>query len=162
MIKTPLVSWSNLAYPLAGLMSRDPTLIILSSVMGFSSFAYHSGLWSWGGFADVAAMYAIFGGLTAAVFLPPWVAILIAALLYGLAWWYAWGDAPVRIGGFWVALVLATCLHHPHWPFVDAGVGAFAIAYGVWLTDPEYRRFGHAAWHILTAVGFCCLRLAVR
>lgn len=161
--RADLVAWSNAAYIIAGVASWDPLFLVLMVNLGISSFAYHSGWVKWGGRADVAAMYATFAGLIQALIAPWWVALIFAGLIMFLAFDSAWlqSNIHVKVGAAWMLFMIALLGHHPDASLLLMGTITFAIGFASWRTDPGYERWGHAFWHITTAIGFMLLRLSV-
>lgn len=148
------IAWSNAAYPLAGLLSGQPVALIVLSWLGVCSYLYHSKRVPWGGFADVASMYAAFSGLLVLAWFPLYafpVAVIVFAYTFRSMWWQA--NLPYKIPPLWALWVGSIALHAPDWRFFLAGVGCYALGGVAWLLDPKYEKVLHGAWHVLTAAG---------
>lgn len=159
------VRWSNIAYVVAGVATQHAGLGVLLTALAVASWLYHSEPASpWRGAFDVAMMYGTMAGMIAALAYPSpwftfaigiWVANIIIAT-HETQWWRPW-----KVVAMWTVLALCTALSTPAWPTFAVGVGAFVVGGALWLTDKRYVTLGHTLWHMLTALGFAALHLAV-
>jgi hypothetical protein len=170
----PLNTWSNLAYLVAAafvirrpLELADLWMAISLVALGIGSFAYHGWKTLPANRLDLSGMYLVFGSLAVHGFDPanpltaPLMAttgVLLAVLLayvvpkvsieiqMGMLLWFA--SIPVALAGDWSAIAQV--------------FGLFVLAYAFWQADQRHLtgRYGHAAWHVLTAPAIARLYLA--
>lgn len=166
----PLNTWSNSAYLIAAgaLLWRSidaASLVMAASLcaLGIGSGLYHGYKTLWANRLDWVGMYLVFGSLAVHGFPDsPLTPILMAvtggllALLFayviprvslevqtGLLFWFA--AVPIALKG--------------HWPIVLSVLGVFVLAYGCWVGDRRgwTGRWGHAVWHVWSAIGIYLL-----
>lgn len=173
-------------------MAGDDRFVLLYGAvaifLGLGSFAFHGSMRAWGGFIDVQSMHAFLAFILAYDLARiharrwPWFFAWFAALL--TVFTVAIALLPPEHGktlfGVFVGVLLLVeaAVSYPSlrpWaprrieprrmPWFWAGVGSFALAFGVWNISrtggvwcaPESLVQGHALWHLLTAVSVGCL-----
>ncbi|MBC7504310.1 MAG: ceramidase domain-containing protein [Sandarakinorhabdus sp.] len=186
----PANSWSSFGFVLMGFwimlgaapgraLGRLPAIWFgfTAVVIGVGSVLLHATLTLWGQFADVLGMYLLgaftltwavmrWRGLTPAVAIAFYIAV--AGGLIGLLWLVPdtrrWAFAVLLV----VAIAVEWWLARPRRVAVRggwllAGLGANALAFGMWILDqtrlvcaPDSLLQGHAVWHLLGAVAVAC------
>ena len=170
----PRNTWSNLAYPLCGvaLVRLDPspaawTMASALLCLGVGSGLYHGFKTLWANRLDWTGMYLVFGCLSVHGLAPshpavPWLMALTGILLAVL---FAYVVPNVSLEVQMGVLVWFSALQGilaGHWQLVVLGMGTFVLAFGIWQLDQRRvtGKWGHATWHVLTAIAIPLLFLA--
>lgn len=122
--------------------------------------------------ANASLDAAVTGALTAHAFLPrspvvPWVMCAVGGLL---GWLYAtewrWLSRDWHMAALMVVGSLPPLVRGDHLPLLGAGWLAFGVGYACWQLDRRKSRWvglwGHAVWHVATAVAIGLLFWAQR
>lgn len=178
-VRQPANTWSSLAFVATGLwiLGQQPVggvrpyrwgIVLALLVIGLGSAFYHASLSFVGQFWDVLGMYFLSGlMLLYRVSRGRAFGLAYGLLMVGLALALGWLPE-LRRGLFALVLLAAIGLELRHvWaskPKIEmkwfwAGLGLFALAFGVWMLDstglwcaPQSWVQGHALWHLLGAV----------
>lgn len=168
----PRNTWSNAAYALAGgaVYAAAPSpetgvVMGMSVILAFGSGLYHAHKSTYFNDLDHAGMYAVFGAL--AVY--GWWAN--ATAMMGVAMLGAWVGAFVRHRasldtqvGVLLAIAMAGIAWRD-WREALVILGVYGIGYVVQRLDhahsPLVRLWGHALWHVLTAIAIALTGLAI-
>lgn len=171
----PFNTFSNLAYIAAAWVVWQtfpglPAVVLAASLvlLGIGSSMYHGTKAMWAAKMDHAGMYAVFGSLAIYCVAPadpamPYVMLAgAAAFAIGFAF-VAPGDLNARMGlllallsirGFLIGRILLSGL----------SLGFFALAFAAWQLDKRttlLSRFGHAIWHLFTAIAIVLMFAAI-
>jgi len=155
----PVNSYSNATYPMAGwfvygVVGTPESFVfaLAMSVLGVGSFLYHAWPSTRTAALDNFGMYAVFISLTTFVVGGGWLAMAVGASVGAYLLRYAFTlNLNVMMGVFLWFGVVAT------FPGRDVvlSIIAFAVAFAAWQADRWRVRFvgrwGHGAWHVLTA-----------
>lgn len=158
----PRNTWSNLAYGASGLCLwlrfQSPESIVMAGtlvLLTIGSAVYHAVPSRVTNALDHAGMLAVFGALATYAAGGGWIPMLAAAFAGTLAYEIAY-RVPVNpvMGTFlWIAGVAGWTVGSRAL-VVASGVG-FALAMAAWQLDKRRQwtgRWGHASWHVGTAV----------
>lgn len=168
---------SNLAYGLVGgwiaLQFQDSasaTFAVALFVLMTGSALYHgyrdaegdANSTDWSG---MVAVFAVLGGL--AWGLPWWVAAALALAMIAVNQrWLRYQTHRDWVLGLGLVLASLPPALGQHWAVLGASWACFAVAYLFWTLDRSASipigRWGHAFWHILTAIAFGLLFTAQR
>lgn len=167
----PRNTWSNIAYPVVGiaLLSVDGSAWAMATALttlGIGSGIYHAFKTKWANKLDWIGMYAVMGSLVVHGSVTnhpaaPWVMLMVSTVL-GVVFANRMGanDLIGLMLGF--AAVPAVLLGN--WEYVLVSMVCFVQAYVVWHWDAEHKAWlglwGHAVWHIMTAVAIGMMYLA--
>lgn len=167
----PWNTWSNAGYLLVGLyvygIQGTPSSAVFCATMlflGVGSFLYHGTKELWSATLDDAGMYAVFLGLLLHGLWLPWFLVLP---LTAVGTWYLGWKRPERLierMGVVVGALTLLGAAHGHFVRLGASLALFAVAYGLWQLDQRRKwvgKYGHASWHILTALAIGLLYGAV-
>lgn len=173
-IAQPVNAWSNLAYGLVGLalwlaLGTHEALVICLAllVLTAGSWLYHALPSVKTAKADHFGMYATFGALTAHSVMPAWEPAAIIMAVTGIASGYLFRFAfrmnlDAMMGLFLWFCLLALAPRDGRL-LLAASIGTFVLAYLGWRLDKHRiltERWGHGAWHVLTAVAIGLMYLA--
>lgn len=167
----PRNTWSNLAYAVVALVLvwLVPTGAMAMLAVGLLTLAtgsalYHAYKTINANRLDWLGMMATLGGL-AGYALTPWAApgVLVVALGASLAYAKTWQDRDT-----WLVVLglvgAAGGLPRHHLAWVGLGLLCLGLAYGAWQLDQRHSWWvgvwGHAAWHVGTALGIGALAWA--
>jgi len=171
----PFNAFSNLSYLAAGwLLSRyvpGPASLIVAATMTLlcvGSTMYHGTKTMWGARLDHAGMYATFGALAIYCLAPEHLVIpyVMAGGALVLAIGFAFvapGDLNTRMGLLLALMAIrAFLLGTPR--LAGLSLGLFTVAFVAWILDQRttvLSRFGHAIWHVLTALAMTTMFAAL-
>lgn len=170
----PRNTWSNAAYPLVGwslpiIQPGSHSLAIASAMtfLGIGSALYHGFKTTWANKMDWAGMYAVFGALVVHASVPdhPSAAWIMVALGGTFAWLFAFQLSQVDLHaqmGLYLSLTLIPTILLGNATLGWISLALFVIAFSVWQLDKTriIRLWGHALWHILTAIAIGILYIA--
>lgn len=166
----PRNTYSNLAYVLVGLVvyariesSAALAFYFAMTVLAIGSGLYHGHKTPWANRLDWVGMYMVFGALVVHAIVPlstiaPWIMLAFGA---GIAWYYTYELNGValnaQMGAFlFLSLLPAAFGPTPHYTLAGSAFAAFAWAFLLWQLDvrksPLVGLWGHAAWHVFTAL----------
>lgn len=189
----PRNTWSNLAYAIVGVgaawwygLGESAVFAVAMVMLATGSALYHATKTLPANRADWMGMMAVGGVLVPHGWLPvgtlhAWVMLLVGG---GMGLWYTYQSRtgpdgkPRRlhfdhvVAGM-VALASVYPMIHGQWRLTLGAWGLFGLAYLCWQGDRRrwsplrvWGMWGHAAWHVLTAVAFGVLyhaqHLAIR
>lgn len=161
-------SWTNVAYPLAGLFALIFTPISLIwfpvlclFILGYGSFAYHSTKREYGLYADWIGMFAMFSsiiGIYLSQLIDPNTGWSIGFLIFLMTTILYPYTKEFFVIGILVATTFATGFFVVPIDYFIIGILSFAIAffirqYGVKLGG-ESATLLHGVWHIISALAF--------
>lgn len=163
---------SNLAYAVVGTYlawkyqdSASAALGVALWVLATGSALYHAQKTLRANRLDWVGMYMVAGALVAHGLVPRLPGVSWAMLAVGGAWVAYYGHQRWMSADWHIALAMVLGSIRPalsgHLGVVGWAWLAFAVAYGAWHLDKAHSRwvgkYGHAAWHVLTAVaiGLC-------
>jgi len=167
---------SNLSYAVIGAIVAAgwPSSASLAFALAMSFLAIGSALYH--GFKtfkalqlDWAGMYAVFAAIAVHSMVPesklaPWIMLVLAG---ALAYVYAYRLVGVHLEAQMGVLLVVSALRPAlmgHWLDVLVSLGFFVLAMGVWLLDRRRSAitglWGHAIWHVFTAIAFGTMFLA--
>lgn len=166
----PRNTWSSLAYPIVGwgvfaLTGPSALLFALSmTLLGAGSGLYHAFKTPFANAIDWSGMYAVLWASIMAAFFPSsplYVRALSTAVVAIGVPIVGRFDAVMALG-----VLTLTALGATLGDGTDAAVGAmlFIAGWGCWYVDKQDRTFGlwgHALWHVFTALAFGFLYLGV-
>lgn len=174
----PLNSYSNVAYAIAGsvVAAVDGTapaaaLAVAMWLLATGSALYHGYKTLEANRLDWLGMFAVFGALVAHGYVPSasWLMLLGSVLLGGVYLYVTRKTGQVSFDLAMAVLLVAGSLPpaiHGTWGWLGASWGAFAVGYGLWQLDRRgstiVGRYGHAGWHIFTALALGLLFFAQR
>lgn len=175
----PRNTFSNLAYVVMGFWAFALRPSLASAVfgatmvfLGVGSALYHGYKTIWASRLDNAGMYAVFSSLVIYAIAPrhPFIGPVMALgaivcgrlLAYGANWKYLLD--PI-IGVFVFLSVVANILNGSYL-IGTLGFTLFGLAYGIWWLDKKKAlkilpKWGHAIWHVATAVVLSALFLGI-
>jgi hypothetical protein len=175
------VAWrntaSNIAYPITGLVglalvprATGFAFALAMLLLGLGSIAYHGTARPWGQQLDRAGMFMAFGALAIHGMAPDgdWrIALLMLVLGVFCSWAFVYRTYANldRAMGMLLALCLVGAVLLGSWSLGLVSLAVFAVAYVAWTEDhksttPWTGLWGHAVWHLLTAVAMLLLFLA--
>lgn len=170
----PRNTWSNLAYVGAGLtllaIGSPPATVMAGSlvVLGIGSGLYHGYKTIWANRLDHVGMYLTFGALSVhgiAPFHPtiPYLMITTGILLAVLFSYVIPGiNLDVQMGLLlWYAGIPAFLGGHANWAVLSMAI--FLLGFVAWQMDKHrllVGLWGHAIWHIATAVAIALMFMA--
>lgn len=166
----PINTFSNIVYPVIGVYAylvNDALLFALCMVwLGVGSFAYHGWHEHWGEAMDDSGMWAVLGLFAVGA----WQGAAFGAIFGFVNWMPKFKRrmmshrAIIKVSFAIIALQV--------WIVGWKAVLLFAAAYFLWtkgkgewdaagnpVPQPEYTRWCHGLWHLLTSVGFYLLYL---
>jgi len=166
---------SNLAYLAVGANLAERgfwAMGIAMTVLALGSGIYHGWKTLWANKLDWVGMYMVFGCLVVHAIVPastaaPWLMLAFGA---AVALYYSYElngiDLNAQMGLFlFLSLLPALWGPTPHVPMACAGFATFLVAYGVWQLDVAHSKWvglwGHAIWHVLTAIAIGLVFLSV-
>lgn len=172
----PRNMWSNLAYGMVGIGLAFIYQDLSSSAMALSlillmtgSALYHGYKTLYANHMDWLGMYAVFGALAAHGFAPEedWISWIMLGAGAVLGWIYAekmhWVSMDWHMGALLVVASVGPVLER-HWPLLAISWGLFIIAFTIWHLDKAHHKlvglWGHALWHILTAIAIGVMYVA--
>jgi len=174
----PRNTWSNAAYPLAGLVLyalwSEPQVAAFALCMlflGIGSGVYHGFKTRASNQLDWAGMYAVFSALLLHALAPghQLVTLLTVPVAAATAWGYAYKLNGIGLNaqmGLFLGASMIPPLVHGQAPLALAGFGLFLLAYGIWWLDKKHSRivglWGHAIWHVLTAAAIALIYASQR
>lgn len=138
-------SWSNLAYPMAGLWNGEPTFMLMMLLLGGASAYYHAG-GKHGNHIDVAAVYAILFYLIGVHWGVPLILLPAPAIVAGIALRMRTLDIPMEAK---VAALLAPLLIFGF--LAGSGLVLSTIVLVVALAARQW--VDHGLWHLISATG---------
>lgn len=164
----PRNTWSNLAYPAVAVallgVWTDPGTIVMAvalTVLGIGSGLYHGFKTRWANKLDWCGMYLVFGALSVHSFHPgnpnTWMAMALTGVLLAVLFSYVVANKvnlDVQMGLLLWFSALPVVLHG-HIALVGTSMALFVAAFVCWELDLARHlvgRWGHALWHILTAL----------
>lgn len=175
----PRNTFSNLAYIIAGIAAfvLRPTLAsamfgVAMAFLGVGSALYHGYKTIWASRLDNAGMYAVFSSLVLYAIAPrhPFIGPTMALgsiicgrlLAYGANWKYLLNPL---MGVFVFLSVTANILNGGYLNGIF-GFALFGLAYIIWWWDKSHTlkvllKWGHAIWHVATAVALLTLFLGI-
>jgi len=164
----PRNTWSNLAYPLAGWIfyfnhgsATAWALALALTALGVGSALYHGLKTRWANKLDLFGIYWVFGALLVHGMAPyapatPWVMgvagfVLAALLVYAIPA----VNLDLQVGILLGFSTIAACLNGS-WQLALAALGVYLLGFGAWNIDKSHQTWlglwGHAIWHVLTAI----------
>lgn len=169
----PRNTFSNLGYAVAGLWiaARYPTdtgavMAVSLWLLATGSALYHGYKTLLANRLDWIGMLAVFTSLATANTLGPWRGAPWAMLALSALAGFTYARVLNGVSRDWWMVVLGLIgaarpfLWH-RYGALALGLGAMAVAYTVWQLDKARSRWvgvwGHAIWHVLTAVGIAVL-----
>lgn len=167
----PRNTWSNVAYAIAGFMIHaagqtleSGIIMVMLVFLALGSGFYHSTKSSYYNEWDHNGMYFTFGSLAVYGWWPNPFAMLIVA--FGLAWvatyWRKAARLPTQTGVLLCVALMPVFLHD--WREGLTILAIYAFGYGVQRLDHAHsklvRLYGHAFWHIITAIAIYLTALA--
>ena len=173
----PRNTWSNLAYSatglaLARLVDGDAATVFGNAlvVLGAGSLLYHCYKATWANLLDRFAMYLVLGALAVYGIAPadPAMPTIMVATGVGAGVLFNYAipkvSLDVQTGVFMYFGLVAAYLRGDR-TLAAIALGLFVLAFVLWNLDkrkaPIVGLYGHAAWHVLTAVAFPLLFLAI-
>lgn len=174
----PWNTWSNVAYVIGAIVVavRRPELMgwLLTAAMvllGVGSGLYHYFKRGWSNRVDVSGMYATMSAIGFATWpiqADWWAAIAVfctgvITALYAHVLWKRWDTTKVMA----VTLLVGTAglIASGSWLTLAVSWGCYAIGYAFWTIDQRTTwlgRYGHAMWHVFTAVAMTVMPLGIR
>lgn len=163
---TPWNTWSNLAYPIAGLThwALAPSwpaavFALLQAGLGYGSYRYHKGPTPYTNRLDWSGMYATMGYAALFAWFPgePWIALSGAIIAGILVAFFVWRDRKKFTHFDWHMGVLFLLAAVPGFLWGDrtaalVSTGLFALGFLAWqLERTQVLDQGHGFWHCLTA-----------
>lgn len=164
----PRNTWSNVAYPLVGwgtygiAASGDAAAFAVAmTALGIGSGLYHALKTRWSNRLDWVGMYMAFSALVVHGIVPghplaPWIMLSLGGVV---AWYFSYVlngiDLNGQMGLFFVLSGLRGLLGLTQYAVLAWGaLATLCVAYAVWNLDRrgETGLWGHAFWHVLTAV----------
>jgi hypothetical protein len=172
--REPRNTFSNVAYLAAAAWcaTRGPVgwaMAVNLIVLAFGSGSWHGLQQGWAQTLDRVGMHLVFAGLAICGVAPyhpatPW---LMVAVSLAAGWAFAVRryvdlDACMAI---YLGLAIISVALRSDGVALSYSLTAFAIAYGCWVLDHRaerpFGRWGHAIWHLLTALAIALLFAAV-
>lgn len=172
----PRNAWSNIAYPVAGMVaflnqpsSSSFVFAITMLALGTGSFLYHSEKTILANNFDWAGMYASMLALTFHAIFPAAPGLAFASIFFGvtIVMLFAFQKIhyDIHMGIFFLFALGGTIAHGSHLHAIIATI-LFAIAYLSWQLDTHHAKiiglWGHAFWHIFAAAAQATLFMGVR
>lgn len=165
----PRNTWSNVAYPLVGLgivllhpSSAAWAMLFALTLLGIGSGAYHGWKTRLTNRMDWAGMYAVFAGLIVHGIAPahlatPWIMVVAGAII---AWLFAFQLSKVDLNtqiGFMLAVASIPAFLLGAWELALVSIWIFGFGFLAWRDDKmlggkSLGLWGHAIWHVLTAI----------
>jgi hypothetical protein len=167
----PLNTWSNAAYLVAGgavvFGDHSPAGIVMAlalTLLGIGSGLYHGFKTRFANTLDWVGMYCVFGALVVHGIEPhnPATPFWMAGTGGGLALLFTYAipkvSLEIQMGLLFYFASLPMALKG-HWPMAISVLCLFLVAYAVQVGDRKgwTGRWGHAAWHLLSAMGITLL-----
>ena len=172
----PRNAYSNAAYPLAGwvlpfLAGWTPATLVMATtltMLGYGSYRYHAYKTVADNNLDRAGMYLVFGALAACALAPAHDMIALAMVTWGvvLATLFTYVIKSVNLDlqmGLLLGFAGTGALLHGDAGLAGISMLVFLAAYAAWQLNKSGRLvpWGHAIWHVFTAVAIDLMYLAL-
>jgi hypothetical protein len=167
----PRNTWSNVAYPFAGVwlltQQHDASAIVMAvtlCVLGIGSGLYHGYKAIWANNLDRFGMYAVFGAMGAHGLHAGPLGMAITGLSVAAICVYAVPSVNLDLQtGLLLSLSLLTVLRDGNVTLGLVSMGLFLLAFACWQLDKAGKwlgPWGHALWHVITAPAIVVMYLA--